>query len=152
MGRVSSRRKARDPAFELLERGHFFFDDPTMVWRRQHSASFCWDQSPRPNSSLRRRGHSPWLMALGELHGRNLASALMRSCVHDRTRDRGGKPIRLAWPRAFPPVLPKDRGRSLHSSCAIDPSCREFSLALLGRKLWPRKSMWRQCSNTAVHS
>ncbi len=53
------------------------------------------------------------LMAVGELHGRNLASALMRSCVHNRTRDRGGKPIRLAWPWAFPPVLPKDRGRSL---------------------------------------
>jgi hypothetical protein len=50
------------------------------------------------------------LMAVGELHGRNLASALMRSCVHNRTRGRGGKPIRLAWPWAFPPVLPKDRG------------------------------------------
>jgi hypothetical protein len=37
MGRVSSRRKARDPAFELLERGHFFFDDPTMVWRRHNT-------------------------------------------------------------------------------------------------------------------
>jgi hypothetical protein len=35
------------------------------------------------------------LMALGELHGRNLASAFMRSRVHNRTRDRGGKPIRL---------------------------------------------------------
>jgi hypothetical protein len=35
------------------------------------------------------------LMALGELHGRNLASALMRSRVHNRTRDRGGKPIWL---------------------------------------------------------
>jgi hypothetical protein len=34
-------------------------------------------------------------MALGELHGRNLASAFMRSRVHNRTRDRGGKPIRL---------------------------------------------------------
>src|SRR4029450_887764 len=35
-------------------------------------------------------------MALGELHGRNLASALVRSRVHNRTRDRGGKPIWLA--------------------------------------------------------
>jgi hypothetical protein len=32
-------------------------------------------------------------MVLGELHGRNLASALVRSRVHNRTRDRGGKPI-----------------------------------------------------------
>ena len=38
------------------------------------------------------------LMALGELHGRNLASALMRSRVHNRTHVRGGKPIRLARP------------------------------------------------------
>ena len=35
-------------------------------------------------------------MALGELHGRNLASALMRSRVHNRTSDRGGKPVQLA--------------------------------------------------------
>jgi hypothetical protein len=46
-------------------------------------------------------------MALGELHGRNLASALMRSRFHNRTRDRGGKPIRLAWLWALPPVLPE---------------------------------------------
>jgi hypothetical protein len=32
---------------------------------------------------------------LGDLHGRNLASAVMRSRVHNRTRDRGGEPIRL---------------------------------------------------------
>jgi hypothetical protein len=49
-------------------------------------------------------------MALGELHGRNLASALMRSRVHNRTRDRGGKPIRLAWPWAFPLVGPEGPG------------------------------------------
>src|SRR5262249_34398561 len=49
----------------------------------------------RPEFSLGRRRHSPLLLALGELHGQNLASALMRSCVHNRNRDRGGKPIRL---------------------------------------------------------
>jgi hypothetical protein len=53
------------------------------------------NQKAAPEFSLRRRGHSPLLTALGELHGRNLASALMRSRVHNRTRDRGGKPIRL---------------------------------------------------------
>jgi hypothetical protein len=51
------------------------------------------------------------LMALGELHGRNLTSALMWGRVHNRTRDRGGKPIRLAWPWASPPDHPEDRGR-----------------------------------------
>jgi hypothetical protein len=51
-------------------------------------------------------------MALGELNGRNLASAFVRSRVHNRTRDRGGKPVRLAWPWAFapPPVLPEGPG------------------------------------------
>src|SRR5260221_2694802 len=49
-------------------------------------------------------------MALGELHGRSLSSALMRGRVHNRTSDRGGKPIRLAWPWALPPVHPEDRG------------------------------------------
>jgi hypothetical protein len=32
---------------------------------------------------------------LGDLHGRNPASDLMRSRVHNRSRDRGGEPIRL---------------------------------------------------------
>src|SRR5437762_9272093 len=41
---------------------------------------------------------------------RNLASALMRSRVHNRNRDRGGKPIQLAWPWASPPVLPEGPG------------------------------------------
>jgi hypothetical protein len=49
-------------------------------------------------------------MALGELHGRKLDSALMWGRVHNRTSDRGGKPIRLAWPWAQPPVHPEDRG------------------------------------------
>jgi hypothetical protein len=59
--------------------------------------------------SLTRTGHSPLLMALGELHGRNVASAL-RSRVHNRNRDRGGKPIRLARPWALPPVFPEGPG------------------------------------------
>src|SRR5215472_1606962 len=49
-------------------------------------------------------------MALGELHGRKLDSALMWGRVHNRISDRGGKPIRLAWPWAQPPVHPEDRG------------------------------------------
>jgi hypothetical protein len=55
-------------------------------------------------------------MALGELHGRNLASALMRSRVHNRTSDRGGKPIQLAAVvvgiAPGPSLSPRDRGRS----------------------------------------
>jgi hypothetical protein len=35
--------------------------------------------------------HRRW----GDLHGRKLASTLMRSRLHNRTRDRGGEPIRL---------------------------------------------------------
>jgi hypothetical protein len=51
---------------------------------------------------------------LGDLHGRNLASALMRSRVHNRTRDRGGEPIRINGGVHCPPVLPEPgRGRSL---------------------------------------
>src|SRR5947208_10753166 len=34
----------------------------------------------------------------------------MRSRVHNRTRDRGGKPIRLAWPWALPLVPPEGTG------------------------------------------
>src|SRR5260221_14572416 len=37
----------------------------------------------------------------GDLDGRNLASAVLRSRVHNRTSDRGGKPIRLAWRSAL---------------------------------------------------
>src|SRR5262245_39697971 len=71
----------------------------------QQSASFAGIEGrariqPEAESTL------ALLMALGELHGRNLAAALMRSRVHNRTRDRGGKPIRLAWPWASPPVHP----------------------------------------------
>src|SRR5439155_15936598 len=64
-------------------------------------------------------------MALGELHGRNLASALMRSRVHNRTSDRGGKPIQLAAVVVgLPPVLPVARGTggAPHSYCCRD--CR----------------------------
>jgi hypothetical protein len=49
-----------------------------------------------PEFSLRQRGCSCLFMTIGKLHGRNLASAFMRSRVHNRTRDRGGKPIWLA--------------------------------------------------------
>jgi hypothetical protein len=60
-------------------------------------SNFCWRSKAAPELSSRRRGHSPLLMALGELHGRNLASALMQSRrVHNTTSDRGGEPIQLA--------------------------------------------------------
>jgi hypothetical protein len=52
---------------------------------------------PRPNSARDGKHTRLCSSACAEtLHGRDLASALMRSCVHNRTRDRGGKPIRLA--------------------------------------------------------
>jgi hypothetical protein len=51
---------------------------------------------------------------LGDLHGRNLGSALMRSGLHNRTRDRGREPIRINGGGNCPPVLPEPgRGRSL---------------------------------------
>ena len=71
---------------------------------------FLLGSNAAPEFSLRRALHSPLLTVLGEPHGRNLASALMRSRVHNRTSDRGGKPIRLAWPWALPPVLPEGPG------------------------------------------
>jgi hypothetical protein len=58
------------------------------------------------------------LTALGELHGRNLASALMRSRFRNRTRDRGGKPIRLAWRGHCPRSFRRDRGRYLQKKIA----------------------------------
>jgi hypothetical protein len=65
-------------------------------------------EGPRPNSARCRVGYSPLLMPLGELHGRNLASAFMRSRVHNRTSDRGDEPFRLARAWALPPVLPAE--------------------------------------------
>src|SRR5207249_973153 len=70
--------------------------------------------------ALRRRGHSPLLMALGELHGRNLASALMRSRVHNRTSDRGGKPIQLAAVVVGIAPGPSRTGGAPHSYCCRD--------------------------------
>jgi hypothetical protein len=69
----------------------------------------------RPNSA--RGGEDTRLCSrpLGELHGRNLASALMRSRVHNRTRDRGGKPIRLEGRGIAPGSFRKDRGLYQHS-------------------------------------
>jgi AAA domain len=85
---------------------------PAMVLHQHNTQHLLLGSKAPPEFSLRRGGHSPLLTALGELHGRNLASAFMRSRVHNRTSDRGGKPIRLAWPWARPRSLRKDRGRS----------------------------------------
>jgi hypothetical protein len=59
-----------------------------------------------PEFSPRREAHSASLIGVGgDLHGRNVASALMRSRLHNRTRDRGGEPIRINGgghcPRSF---------------------------------------------------
>jgi hypothetical protein len=76
-------------------------------------------------------------MALGELHGRNLASALMRSRVHNRTSDRGGKPIQLAAVvvgiAPGPSLSPRDRGRSSLLLLSRLPSglCRPSGPAVL---------------------
>jgi hypothetical protein len=88
----------------------------------QHCAAFASDQGGVPEFSPRRKAHSASLIGVGELHGRKLASALMRSRLHNRTRDRGGVPIRL-MEGALPPVLPgPGRGRSLKSSAPLSVS------------------------------
>ena len=84
-----------------------------VVLRRRNTQHLLLESNAAPEFSLRRAPHSPLLTVLGEPHGRNLASALMRSRVHNRTSDRGGKPIRLAWPWALPPVLPEGPGGAL---------------------------------------
>ena len=50
------------------------------------------------------------LRALGELHGRELDPVLMWGRVHNRTSDRGGKPIRLVVAGGAAPGPPEDRG------------------------------------------
>jgi len=89
---------------------------PAMVLHQYNTQHLLLGAKAAPEFSLRRGGHWPLLTALGELHGRNLASAFMRSRVHNRTSDRGGKPIRLAWPWARPRSLRKDRGPSPKNS------------------------------------
>jgi hypothetical protein len=49
----------------------------------------------------------------GNLHGRNLACALMRSRVHNWTTDRGGEPIRLTEGKIAPVLPGPGWGRSL---------------------------------------
>src|ERR1700704_5685777 len=91
-----------------------------VVLRRRNTQHLLLESNAAPEFSLRRAPHSPLLTVLGEPHGRNLASALMRSRVHNRTSDRGDKPIRLAWPWALPPVLPEGGGRSLQKETSPD--------------------------------
>jgi hypothetical protein len=106
-------KRPRNPrGWEDCFRGH------TAVAPAQHSAFFCLNQKVAPEFSLRRGRHSPLLMALGELHGRNRASAFMRGRVHNRTSDRGGKPIRLAWSGHCPRSFRRDRGRSYGTDVA----------------------------------
>ena len=81
--------------------------------------------------------HSASAHGLGELHGRSLPSALMRSRVHNRTCDRGDKPIRLGVGRGHcPRSFRKDRGLSLvrraasrdrNRKCALLPCHRRES-------------------------
>jgi hypothetical protein len=86
---------------------HLRLSTPAMVLHQHNTQHLLLGSKIAPEFSLRRRRHSPFFLALGELHERDLASALVRSRVHNRTRDRGGKPIRLAWPWALPPILPE---------------------------------------------
>jgi hypothetical protein len=83
----------------------------------QHCSAFASDQRGVPEFSPRRKAHSASLIGLGEnLHGRKLASALMRSRVHNRTRDRGGESIRLMGGGIALGPSRTGRGRSLKSS------------------------------------
>jgi hypothetical protein len=52
------------------------------------------------------------------MHGRNLSSALMRSRVHNRNRDRGCESIRLALAVGVTPVPPKI-GIPMEKDCLI---------------------------------
>jgi hypothetical protein len=75
--------------------------DPRVL-HQHNTASFAADQRSAPKFSPRREAHSASLIHVrGDLHGRNVASALMRSRLHNRTRDRGGEPIRLSSRAAF---------------------------------------------------
>jgi hypothetical protein len=79
-----------------------------MTLLRQHIISiFLLAPKPVPEISLRRRERSPLLDGLRGHAWANLSSALMRSRVHDRNRDRGGESIRLALAVGVIPVPPK---------------------------------------------
>ena len=110
-----------------------------LVLRRHNTQHLLLGSNAAPEFSLRRPPHSPLLTVLGEPHGRNLASALMRSRVHNRTSDRGGKPIWLAWPWALPPVLRRAGGRSLQKGTSPDHDvwranrCRSLPISTEGR-------------------
>jgi hypothetical protein len=67
-----------------------------MGLQESNSWHFLLREGAAPEFCPMRTEHSPSLIASGELHGRKLASAIMRSCVHNRTCDRGGKPTWLA--------------------------------------------------------
>jgi hypothetical protein len=67
-----------------------------MRLHKRNSRRFFYRGKAASEFCLMRIGHSPSLIASGELHGRKLASAFMRSRVHNRTCDRGGKPTWLA--------------------------------------------------------
>jgi hypothetical protein len=57
----------------------------------------------------------------GELHGRKLDPVLMWGRVHNRTSDRGGKPIRLVVAVGAAPGPPEDRGPF---ACTARSPCR----------------------------
>ena len=63
---------------------------------RQHNTQrpFYWAEAA-PEFILRRGEYTRRAHDAGGMHGRNLTSALMRSRVPNRTRDRGGKPVQL---------------------------------------------------------
>jgi hypothetical protein len=86
--------------------------------------SFCFrSKEACPNSA--RGGKHTQLRSLasgGNLHGRNLACALMRSRVHNRTRDRGGEPIRLTEGEIGPRSSPHRAGGALSYAQGV-PLC-----------------------------
>src|SRR4051794_8372012 len=79
-----------------------------MTLLRQHSISiFLLAPKPLPEFGPRRRERSPLLHGFRDMHGRTLSSALIRSRVHNRNRDRGGESIGLALAVGVTPVPPK---------------------------------------------
>jgi hypothetical protein len=66
-----------------------------LVLRQHNTQRLLQGPKAAPQFSPRRRLLLAVAHGLGGLHGRNLASALMRSRLPNRTWDRGRKPIRL---------------------------------------------------------
>jgi hypothetical protein len=75
---------------------------------------FCFRSRSAPEFSPRREAHSVSLIGVGgDLHGRNAASALMRSRLRNRTRLSRRRPYLHNGGEPLLPVLPRRAGGAL---------------------------------------